>query len=62
MKKGESIFSELENLQLKVSDLEIKSARDDEKLKSYEQQINWLTEQLNSLKRGQFGSKSERWE
>lgn len=62
MKKSETIFSEFENLQIQVSDLRVKSVRDDEKLKNYEQQINWLTEQLNSLKRGQFGSKSERWE
>lgn len=31
-------------------------------LKRYEQQISWLTEQINSLNRGKFGSKSERWE
>lgn len=57
-----SIFPEQNNLEIVIESLRADLAFKDEKLKNYEQQISWLTEQLSTLKRSQFGKKSERWE
>jgi transposase len=61
-KQKQEIFfkSDKPSIDLEGALLQIKEK--DELLQYYEQQINWLTEQLKSLKRGQFGSRSERWE
>lgn len=56
------IFTEFENLKIKFQDLEIKSARDVEKIKHYESELQRLQEIMGDLKRRQFGKKSERWE
>jgi transposase len=54
---------------LKSNSLEIENEslrallkKEQEKSKLYETQVNWLTEQLNTLKRSKFGKKSEKWE
>ena len=63
VKKPQSSFlSEDQNMALRIAELEALLLKKDEKLKNYESQVSWLTEQLKTLKRNQFGSKSERWE
>ncbi|HNP99173.1 MAG TPA: IS66 family transposase [Bacteroidia bacterium] len=60
MSMQESFFSksiQQENESLKNEILFLK-----EKNKVLEHQANWLTEQLNSLRREKFGKKSEKWE
>ncbi len=69
MLKQESIFSPEINsieqlqgalLQLKKKDELIE--KKDKLINQYKQNIEWLTEQLATLKRAQFGKKSEKWE
>lgn len=62
MSLTETFFSKPEDFAVEVESLRAALVFKDEKLRNYEQQISWLTEQLKSFKRGQFGSKSERWE
>jgi transposase len=59
---AESLFTEYEDLRLKVSGLEYQAAKDQEKIKHYESEVSRLHEMLADLKRMQFGRKSERWE
>ncbi len=58
----ESIFSNEDELTIKVESLRADLVLKDEKLKHYEQENTWLREQLATLKRAQFGRKSEKWE
>ncbi len=63
MKKPQaSLISSEQEMALRIAELEALLLKKDEKLKTYEQENNWLREQLNGLKRNQFGAKSERWE
>ena len=62
MIQQEKIFSSEKHLIEQLEGAQALLAKKDEMLKQYEQQMNWLTEQLNSLRRGKYGSKSERWE
>lgn len=62
MSQTKSFFSIQDELMITVESLRADLALKDEKLKHYEQQISWLTEQLATLKRAQFGRKSEKWE
>lgn len=56
------LFSAEEAKDLRIAALERLLCQEQEKSKHYEGQINWLTEQLKTLKRTQFGKKSESWE
>lgn len=47
---------------MQIASLQSELSDKDARLKMYEQQMGWLTEQLNTLKRGTHGTKSERWE
>ena len=58
----EKIFPAEIEREVKLSGLEAALSSEMEKVKHLESQVSWLTEQLNTLKRGQFGTKSERWE
>lgn len=58
----ESIFSEYENLKIKVSGLELQVEQEREAKKLYEDEISRLNEMLRDLPRSKFGKKSERWE
>jgi len=62
MLKPDSLFSAETDLesQLQGAQLEVKRLQD--KIINYELEKTWLLEQINSLKRGKFGTKSERWE
>jgi len=62
MSKHESIFPPEKILQEQLEGARVLLGKKDELIQQYQQQVNWLTEQLNSLKRGKFGTKSERWE
>lgn len=62
MSKSETLFSSEQEMALRIAELEALLVKKDEKLKNYESQMSWLTEQLKTLKRNQFGTKSERWE
>src|SRR5580704_16211580 len=57
-----SLFPKLESLELEIKDLRIRSEKDQEKLKHYEEENSRLMEMLLDLKRNRFGQKSERWE
>ena len=58
----ESIFSEYEDLKVKVSGLEIQIEKEREAKNIYEQEIQRLNEIVRDLQRSKFGKKSERWE
>lgn len=62
MSQSISLLSKEQELALQIADLQQLLMREREKNKSYESQVSWLTEQLKTLKRNQFGTKSERWE
>lgn len=62
MLNHESLFNSENNLAEKLQGALLQIARKDERLKIFENENNWLKEQLRQFKRGQFGSKSERWE
>lgn len=63
MKKSQtSLMSSEQKMALQIAELEALLLKKDEKIKSYKKENNWLREQLNGLKRNQFGTKSERWE
>lgn len=62
MLQTKKIFSSSENLAIENESLRASLTVRDEKIKYYESHISWLTEQIKSLSRGQYGSKSERWE
>lgn len=57
-----SFFDPQENLLGEVEDLKLQVTLEKEKNKLLSDEVNWLKEQLRSLKRNQFGKKSERWE
>lgn len=62
MSKQESIFSEEQNIEIKLQSAEARISDLVEQNKKLTATIEWLTEQLNSLQRSEFGSKSEKWE
>ena len=62
MQHQESIFSSQVSVEEMLKGAIVQIEQKDRQLKVYESQISWLTEQLMSLQRSQFGSKSERWE
>jgi transposase len=62
MSKSNSLLSSEQEMALRIAELEHLLKKEQEKNKNYESQVGWLTEQLKTLKRNQFGSKSERWE
>lgn len=62
MSQSKSLLSKEQELALQIADLQLLLQKEREKNKNYESQVSWLTEQLMTLKRNQFGSKSERWE
>lgn len=63
MKKPQgSLLTSDQEIALRIAELEGLLKIEREKNKNYEQENNWLREQLSSLKRNQFGTKSERWE
>ena len=55
----ESISS---NQNLEVENLRSQLAKSVEKNKHLESQVTWLMEQINTIKRAQFGKRSEKWE
>ena len=55
----ESISS---NQNLEVENLRSQLAKSVEKNKHLESQVAWLMEQINTIKRAQFGKRSEKWE
>ena len=57
-----SIFSENEDLKIKLSSLQLQTETKDVMLKNYEQEISRLNEIVRDLQRSKFGKKSERWE
>jgi transposase len=57
-----SLFSELVSLRMQLASTAALLAQRDEKLRLYEEEISWLHENLQELKRHRFGTKSERWE
>lgn len=57
-----SIFSENEDLKIKLSSLQSQAETKDVMLKNYEQEISRLSEIVRDLQRSKFGKKSERWE
>jgi len=57
-----ALFAEYENLKIEHEALRVRAKIDREKIANLEGEITWLREQLASLKRAQFGKKSERWE
>jgi len=62
MSNQKTLFSSEQEMALRIVELEKLLLKEMEKNKSYEGQVSWLTEQLRTLKRHQYGSKSERWE
>lgn len=62
MTKSETFFSEEEDFANQLQSAQAKALALSEENKDLRLTVEWLTEQLNSLKRGQYGSKSERWE
>lgn len=62
LQETSSLFSKLERLEFEVSDLKLRSEKDQEKLKYYEEEVTRLSELLLDFKRYRFGTKSERWE
>lgn len=62
LSSNESLFSDYENLKIKVIDLEIQVEKDHEALELYKAENSRLLEMLHDLKRSKFGKKSERWE
>ncbi len=62
MPKTKKLFSSEQDLALRIAELESLLLKKDERIKNYEHQMSWLTEQINTLKRGTYGTKSERWE
>lgn len=59
---SETLFTEIENLKIKISGLEFEVEKEREAKKIYEAEISQLQEMLRDLKRSKFGKKSERWE
>lgn len=57
-----SFLSSDKNIALRIAELEALLLNKDEKIKSYERENDWLREQINSLKRKQYGTKAEAWE
>lgn len=57
-----SIFSENEDLKIKLRSLQLQTETKDVMLKNYEQEISRLNEIVRDLQRSKFGKKSERWE
>jgi transposase len=62
MSQSNSFLSKEQELALQIADLQRLLKREREKNQNYEKENNWLREQLSTLKRNQFGAKSERWE
>jgi len=62
MQTQQNIFSSEVNSQQALKSALLQNEKLEERLKIYEQQMNWLTEQLTTLKRGKYGTKTERWE
>lgn len=62
MSQSKTLFSSEQEMALRIAELESLLLKKEEKIKNYESQMNWLTEQLKTLKRNQFGTKAERWE
>lgn len=62
MPETTSIFPHNQELMNRLSSAEARELALAEKLKHFEQENTWLREQLLTLKRSQFGNKSERWE
>lgn len=62
MLENQTSLNQTNSLELENSSLKALIKAKDEKLRSFETQVNWLTEQLNTLKRSKFGKKSEKWE
>ena len=59
---SELLFSNLENLLITHEELKRQVSLGAEKLQFLKDENAWLREQINELRRGQFGSRSERWE
>ena len=59
---SDSFFTEVDEVRAELEQFKVKSVRDDEEKQHLRDQIEWLTEQLNSMKRHQLGKKSERFE
>ena len=62
MSEKQASLNQTNSLEIEIQSLRALLKREQEKNKTYEAQVNWLTEQLNTLKREKFGKKSEKWE
>ncbi len=62
MFEGESIFSIEVDLANQLQGALLQNEKLVERIKLFERENTWLIEQINSLKRGKYRSKSERWE
>jgi transposase len=60
--KTESLFSELDFLRTENEQFRMRTARDQDSIKSLRDEVSWLHEQIKEFKRNRFGKKSERWE
>lgn len=62
MERSGSLFNNEEDYNQRLMALEAELKQEREKTRHYESENSWLREQLNTLKRAQYGKKSERWE
>jgi transposase len=56
------LFSEIDSLRSEVTGLKLALASKEERLKHYEDEVSYLNEVIQKLKREAFGPKRERWE
>jgi transposase len=62
LSSSESLFTENENLKLKLTGLELQLDKERETKKFYQEENSRLLEMMLEFKRHRFGKKSERWE
>ncbi|MBK8204378.1 MAG: hypothetical protein IPK68_19405 [Bdellovibrionales bacterium] len=59
--QARELFSKQEELSSENEGLRARARLDEEKIKFLQSEVTWLHEQIRSLKRAQFGRKSECW-
>ncbi|MBK7845114.1 MAG: transposase [Bdellovibrionales bacterium] len=59
--QAQELFSKQEQLSSENEGLRARVRLDEEKIKFLQSEVTWLHEQIRSLKRAQFGKKSETW-
>lgn len=62
MKPQKSFFTGAQEFRTNHEELILRGIRDEEKIKFLSSENTWLREQLEAIKRQQYGKKSERWE